>query len=289
MPPPPPPLRPISKPRLAGAAYGINWNCQDLVPDLLASPHAAWPTVELLQVEASAPGRPPGHNDDDEATVPLVSGGYIRLHRRAARATYVVPSRLDGEELAHPYLAPTAWHFSVRFGREAYHAGAFAFGDGAVAVVGEREGGKSTTLAWLAARGIPILSDDLLALDSGLVLPGPRCVDLRAPSAARLGLGDPLPSARAGGRWRLRLAPAAPLMLRGWIFLAWGEHIELRELRPRERLDLILRLGRPANAAAPLTLAQVPAWRLIRPRRWASLSGSLDRLLDTLSGEPYPL
>jgi hypothetical protein len=216
--------------------------------------------------------------------VRLVSGGYIHMRRHAEEAIYVVPVPLGGEELVHPYLAPTASAFSVWFGREAYHAGAFALDGGAFAVVGDREGGKSTTLAWLAAQGRQVLSDDLLALQGGSVLPGPRCIDLREASAGRLGVGHPLPSVRTGGRWRLRLAPAKALPLRGWIFLSWGNTIEVRSLAPRERLDLILRLGRPADPTSPLTLAEVPAWALIRPKTWQSLSRCLDRLFDVVSG-----
>jgi hypothetical protein len=274
--------------RVAGAAYGINWISEDLLPTLLDRGDESWANVELLQVETPEPGPPP-ESGDDELSVRLVSGGYIRLDRRACTATYVVPVRLDGEELAHPYLAPTASMFSVWLGREAYHAGAFAFRDGALAVVGDRRGGKSTTLAWLAAHDVPVLSDDLVVLDSGSVLPGPRCVDLRASSAAKLDLGEPLPSVRAGGRWRMRLGRARPARLRGWVFLAWGPRIEVRPLRPSERFDLILRLGRPANAAAPLTLAEVPAWQLVRPQEWASLPDALDRLFDALSSEPRAL
>ena len=214
----------------------------------------------------------------------LVSGGYVQLRRRPGEATYVVPAELGGEELVHPYLAPTAWAFSVWFGREAYHAGAFALDGEAWAVVGEREGGKSSTLAWLAAEGKPVLSDDLLVLQGRSVLPGPRCIDLREASAERLGVGHSLPSVRAGGRWRMRLVPADPLPLRGWIFLTWGDAIQVRPLRPSERLNLILRLGRPADPSAPLTLAEVPAWAFTRPKTWESLPHSLDRLFNVVSG-----
>lgn len=268
---------------VAGASYGINWAGGNLASDLLGPVTSSWPMVRVRQVQTPEPLAPP-ITSDDEMGVRLASGGFIQMRRRAEEAIYVVPVELGSEELVHPYLAPTAWAFSVWFGREAYHAGAFALDGGAFAVVGEREGGKSTTLAWLAAEGRQVLSDDLLVLQGRSVLPGPRCIDLREASAGRLGVGNPLPSVRSGGRWRLRLAPADPLPLRGWIFLVWGDTIEVRPLRPSERLDLILRLGRPADPTAPLTLAEVPAWAFIRPKTWQSLARCLDRLFDVVSG-----
>ena len=83
-------------------------------------------------------------------------------------------------ELIHPYLAPVAAVAGYWFDRESFHAGAFVLGDGAWAVIGGREAGKSTLLASLALRGITVLSDDMLILDGDIPFPGPQ-VDRPAP------------------------------------------------------------------------------------------------------------
>ena len=62
---------------------------------------------------------------------------------------------------------------------------AFVFGSLAWAVVGGREAGKSSLLAALAARDLPVLADDLVISDSHQAFCGPRTIDLRqlAPGA----------------------------------------------------------------------------------------------------------
>lgn len=267
---------------LPGSCYGINWRGESLSSSLLGPCRRTWPTVRVIQDETPDMSLP--ETGVDEVAVRLISGGHILLRRRLDQATYSVPVALDGEELIHPYLAPAAATFSGWYGREAYHAGAFTFEGSAFALVGDREAGKSTTLAWLADTGSQVLCDDLLVLDGGAVLPGPRCIDLRETSAQRLGVGQPLPSVRSGGRWRMRLPASRSAPLRGWIFLGWGDDLEVRPLSPTERLDLILRLGRPANATAPLNFAELPALQLVRPKVWESLPLALDRLFEVLAG-----
>ena len=57
-------------------------------------------------------------------------------------------------------------------------------------------------------------------------------------------------------RWRLRLGPTAPgAVLRGWVFLAWGDRVAVRSLPASERLPRLaaqrgLRLP-PARAGGP--------------------------------------
>lgn len=280
--PPSPQRNSIQAQTLPGACYGINWAGENLSSGLLGPGRRRWPTVRVIQAETADMSVP--ETEENEVAVRLISGGHLLLRRRPDQATYSVPVTLDGEELIHPYLAPAAATFAGWYGREAYHAGAFTFDGGAFALVGDREAGKSTTLAWLASNGSHVLCDDLLVLDGRTVFPGPRCIDLRKASAHRLGAGQPFPSVREGGRWRIRLPPSRSAPLRGWIFLAWGHDIEVRPLSPAERLNLILRLGRPARATAPLTLAELPALQLVRPKVWESLPLALSRLFEVLAG-----
>jgi hypothetical protein len=191
----------------------------------------------------------------------------------------------------HPYLAPAAAVIARWMGRESMHAGAFAVDGRALGVVGTREAGKSSTLAWLARDGIDVLCDDMLIVDGPRPLAGPRSIDLRRDAAERLGAGEPIGVTGARERWRLRLAPLARgATLAGWVFLAWGERVEVRQLPGPERLARLaaergLRLP-PARPDALLELTSLPAWELRRPRGWESLPAAADRLLALASATP---
>lgn len=194
-----------------------------------------------------------------------------------------MPHPVRPDELVHPYLAPAAAVIARWMGRESMHAGAFAEDGRALAVVGTREAGKSSTMAWLAQAGVDVLCDDMLIVDDGRPLTGPRSIDLREDAARRLGTGEAIGVTGARERWRLRLAPAAPgAVLGGWVFLAWGERVEARRLGGPERLARLaeqraLRLP-PARPDALLELTSLPAWELSRPRDWGSLPEAADLL-----------
>jgi hypothetical protein len=157
----------------------------------------------------------------------------------------------------------------------------------ALAVVGAKEAGKTTTLAWLAGQGCEVLADDMLIIDDGYALAGPRALDLRPDAVRILDLLDRTSEGRAGERRRLELGPVAhEVHLGGLVFLAWGDRVELTALRPSERLQRIAAATsprRPGGARAPIDLAPVPAWELRRPRRVAALPEVLDRLLAVAS------
>jgi hypothetical protein len=176
------------------------------------------------------------------------------------------------------------WH-----GRECVHAGAFVGDSGVWGVVGERESGKSSTLARLALDGVPVISDDLLALQGSSVFPGPRAIDLREEAAERLGVGSSIGIAGARERWRLRLGPVEPgLELRGWFHLAWGERVEAVPLEGGERVARLLaqRAARLPSATPEelLDLASLPSWELRRPQRWESLGEAADCLRGLADG-----
>jgi hypothetical protein len=246
-----------------------------------------WPAVrverELLDGE---PGPP--RIGDERVELRLVGGGQLALDRERRVATFRTPRLLDDEELAHPYLAPVGSYFAGWLGREALHAGAFFAGGGVWALVGAKADGKSTTLAWLALAGCPVLTDDVLVLDGESALAGPRCLDLREETAIELGLADHSGQARGGERWRLPLSAIEPeLPFRGFVFLSWAEQVELLPVRPADRLA---RLAASRNARAAkepvglLDLARLPAFELRRPRAWAALPEAGGRLLALAAG-----
>jgi hypothetical protein len=248
--------------------------------------------IEVRQVVTSStlppPLREPQPGEKNQVVAyPLVTGGWLVLDPREHTATFRVPDPIDPQELVHPYLVPAAAGFCEWAGREAYHAGSFVVGGRAWAVVGEKEGGKSTLLASLAQRGLGVLSDDLLVLDERRVLHGPRLIDLREPAAVHMDLGEPLRSAREGGRWRMRLGRTPDADLAGWIFLRWGDAVELNKVGLADRIDRLLELV-PTRAETVVSLAALPAYELVRPPSWEALPGALDALLDALGGGVGP-
>jgi hypothetical protein len=228
--------------------------------------------------------------DDDRAELRLRSGGQIVIDRREQTVLYRVPHPVREDELVHPYLAPAAAMINRWQGRESIHAGAFAVDGRALGVVGTREAGKSSTLAYLALHGTDVLCDDMVIVDGERPLAGPRSIDLRADAAERLDVGAAIGMTGARERWRLTLGPTAPARLTGWVFLAWGDEIEARRLPARERIPRIaeergLRLP-PVRPDALLTLAELPAWELSRPRAWESLPQAADLLRELASATP---
>jgi hypothetical protein len=255
---------------------------------LLSSPGKEWPAVTVEQGRLD--GEPhPTSVTSDAAALPLVGGGRLLLDRHGRRATFLTPSALGDDELAHPYLAPVGSYFAGWLGREAFHAGGFVAHGGAWAILGAKEYGKSTTLAWLAREGEPVLADDILVVADGrTALAGPRCIDLREGAAASLDLASSAAPARAGERLRIALPPTAPeVPLRGWIFLEWGPRVELARLGPGDRITRLARYRNrraAGNDAALLDLASLPAWELRRPRRIDLLDDAARRLLDLAAG-----
>ena len=272
---------------LPRGAYGLTVRGLERSEILVPSPGDAWPTVRIEQDRIDGES-PPTSMTADRAELRLLGGSQLVLERRRRVATFLTPEPLDDDELAHPYLAPVGAVFAGWLGREAFHAGAFAAGGGAWALLGEKEDGKSTTLAWLALAGCAVLTDDILVVEGRTALAGPRCVDLREPAARRLGLMDRAGAARSGERRRLPLPPIeSEAPLRGWIFLTWGDRVELTPLRPPERLVRLARHhnGRvSSNETALLDLAVLGAWELRRPRNWELLPEIGERLLDLAAG-----
>ncbi len=271
-------------------AYGIRLSGLDGATELLvdvgpeAPAYAITSQVGLTEAEAE-------HVDDASALLRLRSGGDIRVSRGERQVRFRVPHPVRPDELVHPYLAPAAAVIARWMGRESMHAGAFTAGGVALGIVGTREAGKSSTLAYLAAQGVDVLCDDMLIVDGDRPVPGPRSIDLRADAAERLGAGESIGMTGARERWRLRLGPTdGAAVLRGGVFLAWGERVEARQLPGPERLARLaaergLRLP-PARPEALLELTSLPAWELSRPRDWASLPQAADLLLELASARP---
>ena len=151
-------------------------------------------------------------------------------------------------------------------------------------MVGGREAGKSSLLAALAARQLPVLADDLVITDGQDAFCGPRTIDLRQPIP---GSSEPLTPARDASRWRVALPPMSGAMpLGGWIYLGWSAEVSMRAV-PVSVLLARLAAGRiwpalPSDPATLLALAARPAWDLGRPADWARMDETVDLILQTL-------
>ncbi|MER5454859.1 hypothetical protein ABT008_08750 [Micromonospora sp. NPDC002389] len=240
------------------------------------------PSVFVRQTTAEAPPLVP--TDLDGGVRLLADGRTLAVERIRGTATFHGPP-LAPDVLAHPYLAPVVTIFNRWLGRETFHSGAFVHADRAWAVIGPRTAGKSSLLAALAARDVPVVADDILVVDDAHVYAGPRCIDLRRPVP---GVSLTTRLARAGDRRRVALPPTADRTpLGGWIFLGWGRTLTMSRLAGH---DLLTRLAArrswqhlPTDPSALLSLAALPSWQLTRPRDWAALGPTLRLVEETLT------
>ena len=185
-------------------------------------------------------------------------------------------------------------------GELALHAGVVAIDGGAVAFCGPSSAGKSTSAAWFARRGYPVVSDDLCRVAMG---PGSLpCVWASTPrlklSAEALRTSRPpsahaMPRDPADGKYHVPshgLDPREPLRLDGIYLLRWGETAvrRLRGITALQRLqeeatyrpELLVGAALARNWQLCAEIARrVPVWELSRPREWAAL----DRVMSDLS------
>jgi hypothetical protein len=269
-------------------AYGFRLPDLAAAERLLTRAEPAWPRLTLVRLVDDTPGPPHDHVSEDRAELMLRSGGWVELDRASAQATYHLRHMPRDGDLLHPYLGPVAALAARWMGRESFHAGAILVDGGAWAVLGDKGAGKSSTLAHLAMSGQTVLSDDVLVLDGVDVFAGPRCIDLRAEPAERLGAGEPLGVVGLRERFRFELGPApARAPLRGFVSLGWGDEVTVDPVRGAERLlallphrALLLETSAPTDL---LELGSLPFLQLRRPKGWHSLEETADRLLDTLA------
>jgi hypothetical protein len=224
---------------------------------------------------------------EDRVWVAERGGSSLEVRRVPPAITLELAEPASSDALIHPLLTGPISILARWRGDLTLHAGAFFAAGQAWGVLGRREAGKSTTLATLATRGFPLLADDLLVLDEGVVRAGPACVDLRPDAAWRLPgarfLGD------VGGRPRHRLAvPAGPARakLGGLFVLEWGEEatVAVDRVPASEALAILyaqeyIGLLGPADPEKVLDLLGTPMWRVRRPAEWSLAEATAERML----------
>ena len=224
------------------------------------------------------------------ATLRVSGNGWLDMDGQTRSAVLHVPTGSSDAALVHPYLSLIAAMAAYWRGWDYLHAGGIVVDGGVWGVFGERGAGKTSTLTRLSQRdGVEVLTDDVLILDAErTAYAGPRCTDLRADAAERMGQGRDIGVVGGRRRWRVTLGPVAPeLPFRGWIQLAWEDRVSVTEPPPSARFqglaaNLALRLV-PPDAAALLRLVDMPFVRLGRPRDFDRLDGALDELLAALT------
>lgn len=223
-------------------------------------------------------------------------GASLTVDRRPPTILLDLPEETSASALVHPILSLPLSLLARWRGHLTLHGGAFLCAGGAWGVVGDRNAGKSSLLAELGQRGTPIVTDDLIVVDRGLVLAGPSCVDLRA------GAAEHYPSARSlgvvGNRPRFRVstppAPARSPML-GIFALEWSEaaEVELIAADTADRLKLLYEQeyvgpAGPANPRLVMDLLGLPVWRLRRPRSWSAMDDTVSAIGKILRSQPHP-
>ena len=242
------------------------------------------PGPHRVDIRHAEQDRQPPRFKASQAVLDLPEDRQVLLHRGRGTATFTGPP-LSPDEMIHPYLGVAASVFSRWARREVYHAGAFISGGLAWAVVGGREAGKSSLLAALAARRLPVLADDLVITDGQDAFCGPRTIDLRRPMP---GSSEAVTPARGASRWRVALPPlSGAVPLGGWIYLRWSAEVAMQAV-PASVLLARLAARRiwpalPSDPATLLALAACPAWDLGRPADWARMDETMDLMLRTLS------
>lgn len=256
-------------------AYGLRLSGVEGSEHFLVTAPTTWEPFTLVRNEGTV-DTTVEHVGPRRAELVAATGTSIRIDLDRSEVVFTAPTRPRLEEVIHPYLASVAAVTAFWRGCESFHAGAVAGDGGAWALAGERQAGKSSTLAWLATQGHALVCDDMLVLRGANVCAGPRSIDLRREATEALGIGTELGTIGTRERWRFQVGAVEPeLPLRGFVFLEWGASVELTTLRHSEVLERLLpqrgiRLP-PPRPADLLELARLPGLLLRRPTGLDSL------------------
>ena len=275
-------------------AYGLRLTGLESASRNLVVAPDSWPDLMIERVVGSSTLKQPYFVGDESAEFRTLDQtdqrGDVRVDREPLTVRFTSPGGFSDAAVIHPALGLVAAVANRWLGRDVFHAGAFLNGDGAWAVMGAQEAGKSSLLGHLATKGVGIVADDAVVVDKdGLVHAGPRCVDLREGAADWLGQGEDIGIVGTRRRWRMHV-PAVPaaVPLRGWIVPEWGDCIELGAVPVvlRHRLLYANRyLGEvPRRPERVLDLIALPFVIFRRPRRWESAEEATAALLDLLDG-----
>lgn len=232
------------------------------------------------------------HRDaDGSLCLRYADGTTFTLDAAATQVGCTWPAELTLEDALTYLLGPVFGVILRLRGVTCLHASVVALGGGAVLLCGPAEAGKSTTAAALAARGAPVLADDVAALEpvDGILRVRPAYPHLRLwPDAVRAlyGPGADLPPltptwekryldlAAPGGAWH-----GAPLPVRAVYLL--GD----REMERAPRLESLA----PSAAVLALVANTYAGWLpgMDAQGRDLALYGRLMRQVPVLRAIPH--
>ena len=261
----------------------------EAVNEFLVPVEATAPAVEVELVLACS-RVDTDHFDDGTVVLAYARGSRHEVHRYPPRATISVTNPTNPAMVAQPLLVIMAAAMNRWRGALTLHGGAFAVDGRAWAVVADKFGGKSTTMAGLAERGVPVLTDDLVVIHDGDVLPGPRGVDLRLGTVEHLGLGYQIGVVAGQPRYRMAIPePPVRAPLAGIVSLVWSEgDVRVERMNVEERLRCVadneaLGLMGPQPPELLFQAISVPMYTVSRPRSWEVHERVISELLALAS------
>jgi hypothetical protein len=228
----------------------------------------------------------------DQARLNIRPDGMVHIDRLSATSVVLVDSAPPEAAYVHPLLGTTAIMAAEWAGRISFHGGCVLDRAGrAWALIGDREAGKSTTLAWFHMHGRTVFADDVVITDGIQVVVGPRCIDLREASSRRFGLGQDIGVVGTRPRWRVDLpqtVSTAPLG--GFVVLGWASESTIEPVPLADRARMLgnhrgLLVGQQ-HVMPWLEALAAPMWLLRRPQDWAALDAHMEKLVDTLDESP---
>jgi len=257
--------------------------------DLLLEARTNWPLLEVTS-RVGRVDQAVTVVSEQYAELKLIDGITARLDRSPPRVEFIMPTPLASKAIVHPFLSGVVPIHCHWMGRTSLHGGAFIHDNRAWAILGDREGGKSTLLAQLAAQGLAIVADDLVVIEDDMVYAGPRSIDLRVNPAQGMGPAELIGRVGARERWRIQLGPVpSQVPLGGFFFLEWSERSEIRRLGGVERM---LRISAGRSLMLPLPdpmtlprLAALPGWAVRRPVRIEDLPTIADQMVQAIAAE----
>lgn len=268
-------------------AYGLSLKGDRARAAAFGPVDRAAPSWEIAVRLDAGDARPEQAGSSSERVVIMLSELEWALCDRAhQRVTFHLDRPVSDEILAHPMFAAVGVCAAHWRGDTPLHAGGVVLAGHAWAILGDKQRGKSTTMAECAARGLAVLADDLLVVTPDLrAHAGPRAVDLRGSSAARYPEAVAVEDSVMRERFRLPLPDAPPhAPLAGIVTLAWGPEVALTPVPVVDRIGLLAdAYALWEDAAAPRTLlelAHLPFYELARPQELASLPATIDALMS---------
>jgi hypothetical protein len=236
---------------------------------------------------------------EDGIRIGLSGSGLFHV-RQGSRIEYEVADGVSAEDAVPAMIAMCLGAILHQRGYFTLHASGVRMGDGCVAFVAHKGGGKSTTCANLVSRGYSVVTDDILAVsfdDSGrpVVTPAYPLLKLRPDAATSLGL-DAADLPRLDPRYDRRRLEIGDhfqedeLPLSAIYFLEEGDEVALESVTGARAFVQLLThsyvvrlLGRPAAdkahfEACDALMREVRMGIARRPMRLDVLPGFIDQL-----------